>query len=165
MKRLFLSILSILLLASHAHAGEKTICKGNLAVQAGAGLLPQESEFTFDLDRSQAPDYTINNFSGYFNVKTPFLDGDEITTDNGNLGKFSIDSLHSDPNYRPQKYKNWIRFKNVDASETDGLEHGMWGYLVLDLTKGNEFQGKYIFQAGYHIGGTLTLACRVQDPQ
>lgn len=160
MNLLSLFTLTVFLMAMKVSASEAVVCKGISAVQAGAGLLPQESELRFTLERAQKPKYLITNLNGYFNVKTPFLDGDKITPDNGYRGQFTIASMNSDTTYRPRKYKGWVRFKNLDATSTEGLEHGMWGDLVLDVSKGDEFEARYIFQAGFHMGGTLRMSCQ-----
>lgn len=146
-----------------AEATEPIYCRGQRALQAETGDLTQESEFQFELDRTNKENIKINSLNGYFNVKTPFIDGAEITADNGYRAQFTNTSLTSDPLYRPTKYKSWVQFRNLVATATDSLERGMWGNLILDLRGENTFEGRYIFQAGSHMGGTLNLFCRVVE--
>lgn len=82
--------------------------------------------------------------------------------DNAYKGRFAIQKLTENPNYRPRKYKNYSQFEDFDATDTDGsAERGMWGTLLLEksLDQGRA-QARYIFQAGDHMGGTVHFDCR-----
>ena len=153
--------LMLCVLSNLCHGFESIQCKGTTAIQAGIGQLQQESEFNFQLDSSIENNPIIINFSGYFNIKAPDTEGEEITPENGYRALYSIAKLEVNPYYNPRKYFGWFQFKNINASFTDSIENGTSGNLILDLNLIDQktFEGKYLFQAGSHIGGTLNLSC------
>jgi hypothetical protein len=152
-----LLLLTTLLLSSQVFANEQVTCRGSQAIQGGQSNLSADAEITFNLDRAEK---ALTNFLGHIFVKSPFDEGNTISTENSYMGFFSIDSLSANPNYRPMRYKGFTQFAGVNATHTTGQEDGMWGEFVMDLRAGSKFEAKYIFKAGDHMGGVVFFNCR-----
>jgi len=88
-----------------------------------------------------------------------------LNEDNAYFAVFNTPELRSNPFYRPRKYKGYLQFPGLNATETTGLERGvgMWGTLLVQKRLNNRFRAKYIFKAGDHAGGTVHLVCSIQQ--
>lgn len=146
----------LIILSTQSMASEEVRCIGERAVQSGTSNLLADADISFSLDRSKKE---ITNVVGHIFVKSLVEEDQSISTNNAYMGFFKTDSLSANPDYRAIKYKGWVQFKDLNAEHTAGVESGMWGNLVMDLTKKTEFSASYIFQAGDHMGGTVLFQC------
>jgi hypothetical protein len=149
----------ILVLSLQAQSFETIHCEATKAVQYGDANMAAVADLSFELERN-GNFSEMKNIKGHIFVKSQYEDGDAITPENSYRGYFQINSLKANSNYNPHKYKEWFQFKDFNASTTDGVEDGMWGSLLLDLSGDDSFDARYIFQAGDHMGGTVILKCR-----
>lgn len=152
----------ILVLSMQAQSFEAIHCEAIKAVQYGSANLAANADFNFELERNGNLS-VMKNIKGHIFVKSQFEDGDTINPDNSYMGYFQIQSLMANTNYNPNKYKDWFQFKDFNATSTQGVEDGMWGSLLLDLSSDDYFDARYIFQAGDHMGGTVILKCRATN--
>lgn len=148
----------ILLLSLQIQAFETIHCTAIKAVQYGAGNLLANAELNFELER-RGNQSEMRNIQGHIFVKSQFEEGTEINQDNSYMGYFQLNFLKANASYNPIKYKDWFQFKDLNATKTEGVESGMWGSLLLDLSGEDQFEARYIFQAGDHMGGTVLLKC------
>lgn len=158
------SIIGVVLvvLSMQAQSFEAVHCDGVKAVQYGAANLAANADLSFELERNGSLS-EMKNIKGHIFVKSQFEKGDTINPDNSYMGYFQIQSLKANTNYNPNKYKDWFQFKDFNAVSTQGVEDGMWGSLLLDLSSDDNFDARYIFQAGDHMGGTVILNCRASN--
>ncbi len=155
-----LIVLAALTLSSQAFSSEVT-CRAEKAIQPGFENMKADAQLEFKLDRETK---TITELNGHIFVQNPYAEAnEEISTENSYMGFFKFDSLAHNENYRPNRYKGFTQFKEFDAVHTAGQESGMWGALVLDLSKADKFEARYIFQAGDHMGGTVLMTCRSRN--
>lgn len=154
--------IAILALSIQGIAAETIQCNAQKAIQYGAGNLKADAELTFQLERN-GTESVIENVNGHVFVQSQFEDGNVINSDNSYMGYFKINSIKANANYNPLKFKDWFQFKDFNAAKTEGLEDGMWGTLVIDLSRDDVFEARYIFQAGDHMGGTVLFTCRAND--
>lgn len=147
------------LLTSTLVYAEDISCRSMKAIQNDEpGGMKVDSELIINLDRETK---IISKVVGHIFVQQSFIEDEPIGVENSYLGFFYLDSVASNPNYRPTRYKGYTQFKDFDATHTAGHESGMWGEFVMDLTKSTEtFDARYIFQAGDHMGGTVLFTCR-----
>lgn len=152
-----LIILAALTLSTQVFSEDVT-CRSQKAIQENEpNGMKVDAEINFTLNRETKE---LTNVIGHIFVQQVFIEDEEIGVNNSYLGFFSFDKLSSNPNYKPIRYKGYTQFKEFDAIHTAGLESGMWGAFVIDLTKTTQkFDGRYIFQAGDHMGGTVLFTC------
>jgi len=156
MKSIYLAM--SIFLAVSAAATETVECKAIKAVQYGEANMEANVDLRFELNRN-ANDSIIQNIRGHVFVKSPYEEGQVMNEENAYMGYFHMSSLKANSDYNPIKYKDWFQFKDFNAQRTSGLEDGMWGSLVLDLSSDDQFNARYIFQAGDHMGATVLLKC------
>ncbi len=154
----FLIVLATLILSMRSFS-EEVSCRSQKAIQekeSNAMNVDADLKFTVSRDTKE-----ITNLSGHIFVQHVFIEDQEIAVNNSYLGFFKFDKLSSNPNYNPSRYKNYTQYKKFDAIHTAGLESGMWGAFVVDLTKTTPtFDARYIFKAGDHMGGTVLFTCK-----
>lgn len=140
---------------------ESVICRSEKAIQESeANGLKVDAEIMFDLNRTTKE---ITKTIGHIFVQQFFIEDDPISVENSYMGFFSFLKLSYNPNYRPIRYKGYTQYKDFDALHTAGLESGMWGAFIIDLTKMTDtFDARYIFQAGDHMGGTVLFTCDIR---
>lgn len=131
----------------------------------GYNPMTTNSSLTFRLT-GDADGATIRSVRGIVRVAWDYdkdLPPENLNDENAYVGHFQINSLDTNPNYRPRRYKDYFQFKKFNASRTTGNESGMWGEFVVEkaalLRRAKRFLAHYIFQAGDHIGGTLHFTC------
>lgn len=151
-----LIVLATLLLSTQSFA-EQIRCRAESAVQHEQ-TMKADAEISFELNIEEK---TISKVIGHIFVQGAYVEHDQITVEDSYMGFFQFDSLASNSNYRPYKYKGYTQFKDFDAVHTSGQEDGMWGSFVVDLNSTEKkFDARYIFQAGDHMGGTVLFTCR-----
>ncbi|MEA9357281.1 hypothetical protein SHI21_13735 [Bacteriovorax sp. PP10] len=152
-----LIILAALILATQAFS-EDVICRSQKAIQENEpNGMKVDAEISFTVNKETKE---LTNVIGHIFVQQVFIENEEIGVNNSYLGFFAFDKLSSNLNYKPARYKGYTQFKEFDAIHTAGLESGMWGAFVIDLTKTTQtFDGRYIFKAGDHMGGTVLFTC------
>ncbi len=137
---------------------QRVVCNASGASLAhrGIGLLEATANFEFVVSENRDGLRMLKDLRGEVVTDPRHLEFDKSWT-----GKFRSDELIENPDYRPRKYFGFSQFREVDAVDTEGsAESGMWGNFLLekDMTP-EDFQAKYIFHAGDHMGGTLNLGC------
>lgn len=153
-----LIILAALTLSTHAFSEDVT-CHSQKAIQENEqnGMVT-DAEINFTVNRETKE---LTNVLGHIFVQQVFIENEEIAVNNSYLGFFTFAKISANPNYKPTRYKDYTQFKEFDAVHTAGLESGMWGAFVIDLTKTSQtFDARYIFKAGDHMGGTVLFTCR-----
>jgi hypothetical protein len=156
----FVAISLVLLMSANSFASTKLKCATVKAFQVGEANMKADVNLTFELSSTEKT-HELKNIVGHIFVKSPYeSEKEEYTTEDSYLGFFKIDSLKSNSEYRPNKYKGYAQFREFNATHTAGLEDGMWGYFVLDVSsKDQKVKGAYVFQAGDHMGGTILVNC------
>lgn len=134
------------------------ICNSNITLQQGTHL-KTDGELSFDLVKNDNRS-VITNISGHIFVKGDSEDQNEsMGPDDSYRGFFNTAKIEANLKYRPNKYKGFAQFKNLNASRTDGQEEGMWGDFSVDVSGENTMSAYYIFRAGDHMGGTVIFSC------
>lgn len=153
-----LIILAALTLSTQVFSEDVT-CRSQKAIQENEpNGMNTDAEINFTVNRETKE---LTNILGHIFVQQVFIENEEIGVNNSYLGFFKFDKVSANPNYRPIRYKGYTQFKEFDAIHTAGLESGMWGVFVIDLTKTTQtFDARYIFKAGDHMGGTVLFTCR-----
>ncbi len=147
------------LIPTISSASETVFCKATKTFQRDEKALNTDAEINFELIRN-GKNSEIKNLTGYVFVSYDSIGESTLSTENAYMGYFNLDSLVANPQYRPTKYKDYIQFKNMDATHTVGRESGMWGALILNINTPKQISAKYIFQAGDHMGGTMPFHCK-----
>lgn len=155
----FLIVLLMLGLSTHAFA-ENVSCRSDYAIQENEpNGMHVDAILNFTLNRETKD---ITNLIGHIFVQQSFIENEDIGVYNSYMGFFDFDKISYNPNYKPIRYKGYTQFKKFDAIHTAGLESGMWGEFVMDITTPDvPFDARYIFQAGDHMGGVVIFTCRV----
>lgn len=147
------------LLASGAFAAQNIQCTAQGRAMSNNGSMGYtDTVFNFALDEAGGL-LQVKKLTGMVKANAW---GPEMDPDNAYIGRFDTSLITENPNYKPTTYKGSAQFKDLDAVETLGAESGMWGNLILARkanAQGNRM-GKYIFQAGDHIGGTIHMTCK-----
>lgn len=156
------SALSVLAIALSFNSYALTTCHSTKAFQVGSAM-QSDVELNFDLTKA-GNESEIKNIVGHVFVKSPYeANAATYSTEDSYMGFFKIDSIKANNKYRPNKYKGYAQFQKFNAIHTTGLEDGMWGDLVLDVSSTEAtFNGAYVFQAGDHMGGTILLSCETR---
>ncbi len=166
MKKTVFIFLCMLFVASYSHATVSVGCFADGKSTANSGrMLPTRAALYFDVvDFNARTDkvMTIRELNGNIFVKTDREDNGPFTSENSYRGYFDAKVLRSNPKYKPRRYTNFVQF-NLNAAKTDGFEEGMWGQLLVEKKIDDEFEAKYIFRAGDHMGGTVHLDCVIND--
>jgi len=154
----FLIVLLLLGLSTQVIA-ENVTCRSEYAIQENEpDGMHVDSLLNFNLNRETKE---LTNLIGHIFVQQSFIENEDISIYNSYLGFFVFDKISSNPNYKPTRYKGYTQFKKFDSVHTAGLESGMWGEFVMDLTMPDgPFDARYIFQAGDHMGGVVIFNCR-----
>lgn len=154
----FLIVLATLILSSQSFSEDVT-CRSVKAIQEREpGGMETDGDLHFTVNRETKE---ITNLIGHIFVQQVFIEDAEIALNNSYLGFFKFKTLTSNPNYSPTRYIGYTQYKKFDAVHTAGLESGMWGAFVIDLTKTTPiFDARYIFKAGDHMGGTVLFTCK-----
>lgn len=126
--------------------------QGRLWVDSRIGLFYQKR--TNDLDRVW--------IDGKISLDSPYNAGPRTrSSDYCYQASFSKVQGIQNPNYRPTRYKDHLKFSPIDASNTNNCDGGgMYGdFIIPEDRSGEKFVAYYVFQAGDHIGGTLKFNC------
>lgn len=142
----------------------RCLAKGNRAGGNGSGPFMVDADLLLALSWDKTAKGHVLNGAGLIKVASPYADlksPEDLTEENSYIGAFHVVNSQENTNYRPRKYRGFIQFPSFDAVKTSGMEDGMWGvFLVQRIYKtAPQFQAKYIFQAGDHMGGTIHLTC------
>lgn len=138
---------------------EPITCRSKMAIQENEPkALRVDAEINFDLDSVTKE---LTKTVGHIFVQQFYIEDEVISNENSYMGFFYFEKLSPNPNYKPIRYKDYTQYKVFNALHTAGLESGMWGNFVMNLTKWSEtFDARYIFQAGDHMGGTVIFKCK-----
>lgn len=155
-----LLIFAALTLSSQVFS-EEVNCRAEKSIQENETTgMKTDADISFTIDREAK---VISNLIGHIFVQQVFIENEDIGVYNSYMGFFKFNDIPHNPNYRPIRYKGYTQFKEFDAIHTAGLESGMWGEFVIDLTKTTQtFDARYIFQAGDHMGGTVLFTCQIR---
>ena len=157
MKKLIITTLFIF--TTSIMAATKVQCTGTKAFQIGESNMQVDAVLNFELTKN-GNQSSIKNFVGHVFIKSPYEGEDAISTENAYMGFFKSAELLANPTYRPNKYKGFAQFKDVNADHTTGVEDGMWGNFSIDVSSSaKQFYAAYVFQAGDHMGGTVMFTC------
>lgn len=158
-----IGLFSLFALSLNAMAAE-VVCtaRGNNVGGNDGGAFVSDSRLVLNISSAQdALQVVVSGVvmvtSAYNELQTP----EQLNAGNAYIGLFDTKRLTENKAYKPNKYKDYAQFKDVDAKETTGQESGMWGYLVFpkDYAAQEKFHAAYVFQAGDHMGGTLHFTC------
>jgi hypothetical protein len=126
----------------------------------GLNNIATDAELYFDLEREEKV-AKISNLVGHVFIKSPYEKDKNIDIENSYMAFFKFDELYADKEYKPRKYTGFSKFEHFDAVYTTGQDHGMFGYLALEMTpKKKVIEAFYVFKAGDHMGGTVLFTCR-----
>ena len=133
-------------------------CNSNLTLQDGVHL-KSDATLTFDLEKNGNKS-VITNLKGHIFIKADPSDRTAgHSPDDSYRGYFNTPKELANPKYRPNKYKGYAQFNNINAVRTDGQEDGMWGDLSVNVSGENALNAYYVFRAGDHMGGTVVFTC------
>ncbi len=158
-----LLFLVVLLMSDLLSAATQFSCTSNATSQNGY-VLKTDAKFDFSLERD-GNNSVVTDVRGRVYVGNNLLASseEELNSDNSYRGFFKLAKIEANPEYRPTKYKGFAQFQGVNAFETTGLESGMWGQLLVDVSSNEKkIAAKYVFQAGDHMGGTVHFTCVAQ---